>query len=310
MSPNNNHYKILLYYHFSSINDPEEFKNQHKAFCQVHNLKGRILVSKHGINGTCAGTEEDINAYKQFVHAIPGFEKTWFKEHDIDHIPFPKLKVQHKPELVALKNPLDVDTETNAKHIEPQEFNRFYQEESDNIVVLDVRNKIESDVGKFKNAIPLNTDHFRETQETLKKLKPQLKNKKVLMYCTGGIRCEIASHLLQDEGITDIYQLNGGIYNYCKEYPDGLFEGTCYVFDDRITVAFNEHGQALHADHIPENKIITYCKFCDKKSARVINDERDGRREQIVCCKDCDEKYKISIQSNGPLKERPMCTLS
>jgi len=286
-------FRVLLYYKFHPIDNPEQFTQEHKEFCSKHNLVGRILIGKEGINGTCAGLPEDIRVYKEFVHSIKGFEDLWFKEHAIEKLPLQKLKVQCRKEIVALGR--EVNMENTGTYLSAQQFHHMVEQSfhDPSIVVLDGRNEIEARVGKFKNALAPPIRFFRELKEEIKKEAYQhIKDKKVLMYCTGGIRCEKASALLKEEGFGDVYQLHGGIYNYLKHYPSGHFEGTCFVFDDRMQITI-DHDGAKNAD-FPQEKIISHCDFCHQQSNRVVNDERKEKRYLVICCPECDKKYDVS----------------
>lgn len=308
----NKPYSVLLYYKFHSIEVPEQFTNEHRELCQKHNLVGRILIGREGINGTCAGLPNDIESYKEYVHSLPGFEDMWFKEHAVDKLPLQKLKVQCRPEIVALGK--DVDMANTGHYLSPEEFHGMVGKslQDDSIVVLDGRNEIEARVGRFRNAIVPKIRFFRELKDEIKKeYYSPLKKKKVLMYCTGGIRCEKASALLKEEGFNEVYQLHGGIYNYLKHYPNGYFNGTCFVFDDRMQITI-DRGEALDNDKIPESKIISSCEFCNKKSNRIVNDERESIRYLRICCEGCDKKLDISRtrygneRKDGLLKEIPV----
>jgi UPF0176 protein len=287
-------YQVLLYYKFHPIENPEEFTNEHREFCQKNNLVGRILIGKEGINGTCAGLPDGISAYKSYVHSKKGFEDMWFKEHGVEKLPLQKLKVQHKPEIVALGK--DVDMKKTGKFLSPEEFHEMAKQSltDDSIVLFDGRNEIESRVGKFRNAVAPKVRFFRELKEEIKKKDYEsLKNKKVLTYCTGGIRCEKATALLREEGFENVYQLHGGIYNYLKHYPNGLFDGTCFVFDDRMQITIDKDN-AENGDKAPEHKIISCCEFCNRKSNRIVNDERRAIRYLRICCVECDKAHDIS----------------
>ena len=259
----------------------------------MHNLVGRVIISREGINGTCAGSQVDIQAYVDYVHSLSGFEDVWFKQHDADFLPFKSMKIMVKDELVVLREK-NIDVSKGGKYLKPEEFHALIEKSlSDNsIVVFDARNMIESKVGKFRNAIAPEIKFFRELPDEMKKY-DYIKDKKVLMYCTGGIRCEKASALLIREGFKEVYQLEGGIYNYMKTFPNGYFDGTCFVFDDRMQIIYDENGNAIYGDKIPDKKIISSCDFCGKKSPRVVNDERQSERCLVVCCEDCDEKLDL-----------------
>lgn len=280
--------RVLLYYEFAPIENPLDFRDEHLAFCNEHNLYGRIIVSGEGINGTVAGKKEDIDAYKNYVRKLDGFENTWFKEHGCSKIPFPKIQVKAKEETVALKG--DSDISLQGEFIEPEDLNALYNKNPEDTVFIDMRNDIEWQVGRFKGAINPKTTHFRDLPKKLNELE-EYKDKNVVLYCTGGIRCEKASSMLLKQGFKNVYQVKGGIYNYCTQFPDGLFEGNCFVFDDRMNIAFTNKGVE---ENIPEEKTISRCEFCNEKSARVVNDERVTHRKLMVCCEKCDLEHDIS----------------
>src|SRR3989338_9798183 len=146
-------YLVLLYYKFHPIGNPEQFTKDHREFCEKHNLVGRILIGSEGINGTCAGLPKDIEAYKDYVHSLKGFEDLWFKEHGVDKLPLTNLKVKCRKEIVSLG--AYVDMEKTAKYLSPEEFHALAEkaQHDDSIVILDGRNEIEARVGKFRNAI-------------------------------------------------------------------------------------------------------------------------------------------------------------
>ena len=178
--------KVLLYYHFVPVSNPEEFATHHLAFCRSSNILGRILVSPQGISGTCAGVPEDIERYKTFVRHIPGFKKIWFKEHTVKENPFKKIFVRHKTEMVAFNN-ISVDPKKGWKHISPSKFNELYEKHKadDNLVIIDMRNDIEFQVGHFENAINPKVKHFRDVPGVIGSFE-HAKDKTVVMYCTGG----------------------------------------------------------------------------------------------------------------------------
>lgn len=285
--------KVLLYYHFAPVSDVQQFVDATRAFCKVHNLKGRILISPDGINGTCAGEEKDVEAYKAWMHMMPGFEKLWFKEQDIEKQIFPRLTVRNRKELVTLRT--HADHFNGSRHLEPHEINKLVAEEGDNVVFFDARNEIESRIGKFKGAICPPIETFKDLPKVLPQYADKLKGKKVVMYCTGGIRCETATDLMR-KAVPDaeVYQVNGGIYNYCGQPKNDLWEGSCYVFDDRMQVAWDGTGKVIDASELPEDKIPSHCEFCDCKTTRVVNDERHLERVSRVCCEACDKKNDIS----------------
>ncbi len=296
-------YQVLLYYKFHPIENPSQFTKEHKEFCEKRNLVGRILIGAEGINGTCTGLPKDIEAYKDYVHSLKGFEDMWFKEHIVSELPLKNLRIKCRKEIVSLG--AEVDMGKTAEYLSPEEFHSMVELSfhDDSIVILDGRNQIEARIGKFRNAVVPQVRFFRELKDEIKKENyVPLKEKKILMYCTGGIRCEKASAMLKEEGFKDVYQLHGGIYNYLKTYPNGYFDGTCFVFDDRMQVVFKEGGEVINGSAAPEEKIISHCDFCQSKSNRVVNDERKERRFLVICCDECDRQHDVSRIRYG--KER------
>jgi len=288
-----NLFRVLLYYKYNEIKNTEEFAKEHREFCKKRNLVGRVLISKEGINGTCAGKPEDILKYKDYVHSLEGFRDLLFKEHAIDFLPFKKLKVMLKDEIVCTR--FGVDLNRKGEYLSPEEFNSFFEKSKNDksIVFFDARNEIESKVGRFRNAVTPKIKFFRELKDELKNY-AHLKDKKIVLYCTGGIRCEKASSLFLQDGFKEVYQLEGGIYNYLTKFPNGFFDGTCFVFDDRMQIVYDDKGDAVFADNLPEEKVISSCDFCGKKSARIVNDERQSMRCLVVCCEDCDREIDVS----------------
>jgi len=284
-------YKVLLYYHFAPIKDYKEFSVHQLAFCKANNILGRILVSEQGINGTCAGSIEDIERYMKYVRALPGFKKIWFKEQIVSENPFTKIFVRHKKELVLSNEMLVNPSEGN--YITPKAFNKLYEKKKDDLVIIDMRNEIEYQVGHFENAVNTGVKHFREVPVIIDKFK-HAKDKTIVMYCTGGIRCELATPYFKKKGFKKVYQIKGGIYNYCEQYPEGYFKGDCYVFDDRLSLNFDKDGIKTW-EETSVDRIISNCNFCNEKCNRIVNNEgMDDGRDQVICCDSCDTKLDIS----------------
>ncbi len=272
-------YKILLYYKFTHIDDLDQFRDQHFEFCQNHNLKGRILISTEGLNGTCAGLTEDIDAYMLFVEQIKGFEDIEWKISYSDEQVFPKLRVVVRDEIVTFKTPIDITKA--AKYIEPKDLSDLY-ESGEEFVIIDGRNEYEARIGKFKNAIVPEINSFREFPSWFEQNKDKIIGKKVVTYCTGGIRCEKLSAYLVQQGVEDIAQLHGGIFKYGEESGGKNFEGVMYVFDNRIVVPVNSVN--------PE--IISVCEHCGAKVARFINCCNAACNKQFICCEECDKEFE------------------
>ncbi|SMO59427.1 oxygen-dependent tRNA uridine(34) hydroxylase TrhO [Solitalea koreensis] len=270
-------FQTLLYYCYSAIAEAEQFAAQHLKFCKSLNLVGRIIVADEGLNGTISGTPEACKAYMDAIHADERFAKTEFKIDNVDELSFLKMHVRYKSEIVhsGLRDPRIINPEVKTgKHLEPTEF--MVMKDRDDVVVLDVRSNYEHHLGRFKNAVTLDIENFRDFPSKINEL-AQYKDKKILTYCTGGIKCEKASALLLHEGFTDVYQLHGGIIKYGKEAGGKDFEGKCYVFDNRVAVDVNAVNPT----------VVSTCKHCGQTSPKMVNCANPECNEQFTLCEDC-----------------------
>src|SRR3989338_391987 len=228
-------FQVIAYYKFTPILDPEKFCDAHKGLCQSLTLKGRVYIAAEGINGTVAGSAENISVYKDRLLATAGFSETQFKTHSCQDIPFDRLIVKTRPEIVSLKAPIPLNPqEETATFLSPAEWRKMLESDAD-FVLRDVRNECETRIGHFEKAVLPPLDNFFDFPKWLDK-NPLNKDKKVLMYCTGGIRCEKFSALMKKKGFTDVNQLQGGILNYTEQEGGAHFKGKCFVFDDRMSV--------------------------------------------------------------------------
>jgi len=253
-------YSILLYYCYTQIENPEEFREQHHRFCLDNNLRGRIIIASEGLNGSVSGLQADCKAYIQEVEADPRFAGIEFKVEAHDKMAFAKLHVRVKAETVHVGLPhIDPNVQTGT-YVEPEEFKEILKDQPDDTVILDVRSNYEHNLGKFKNAMTLDIENFRDFPEKVKELNI-LKKKKVITYCTGGIKCEKASAFLLDQGFENVHQLHGGIIKYGIESGGEDFEGACYVFDNRIGAQVNSVNP----------KVISKCYITDEPTERMVN---------------------------------------
>lgn len=279
-------YRILLYYKYVLIDNPEEFTKQHLDYCKKLGVKGRIVVAREGINGTLSGTIEQTDAYMKHLRSDERFADIVFKIDEADKHAFSKIFVRHKVELVTFRLNYELDPNVTTGHyLEPVDFYKTMVEED--VVIVDARTDYEYDLGHFRNAIRPPLDSFKKFPEWVKENLSDYKDKKVLTYCTGGIRCEKFTGLLLKEGFKDVYQLHGGIVTYGKDeqVKGRLFDGKCYVFDERISVPIN---------HTEEDVIVSKCLHCDTASDRYINCANMECNKQHFCCPECE---KIHLQS-------------
>lgn len=269
---------VLLYYKFVDIADPKFETTQHKLVCTGIGLKGRILISEEGINGTVAGHRSELRQYVEYMNAHPSFGGIAFKRTPAGKMPFPKMIVKYRPEIVTLGK--KVDMKKTGQYLTPKAMHQLF-EKGEDMVVVDMRNNYEYEVGRFDGAIQPDTVKFYELPDKIKNLKID-KTKKVVTYCTGGIRCEKATALLAEEGFSDVYQLEGGIVKYLEHYPDGYFKGKNFVFDERMTTnGDTESGQ----------KVLGKCAHCQKSSDRYIDCAKPDCHQLFICCKACDKVH-------------------
>ena len=273
--------KILLYYKFQPVADPESVRLWQRTLCEKLNLKGRILISTHGINGTVGGNIEDLKTYVKETKSY--FKDTKFKwsEGSRDH--FPKLQVKVRSEIVSfgVGSELRVDEQGvvgGGTHLTPQQVHELVKEKGDDVVFFDGRNAYEAKVGRFKNAVVPNTRTSKDFISELDSGKyDAIKDKPVVTYCTGGIRCEILSSLMKNRGFKDVYQIDGGIVKYGEAYgDDGLWEGSLYVFDDRMGTKFSDHAVD-----------IGECIHCQAKTSNYENCALKSCNDLVLICADC-----------------------
>ena len=277
--------KIILYYGFAPIGDPEAVKLWQKTLCENLGLKGRILISKHGINGTLGGDMSALKKYVRQTREYEGFRKIDFKWSDGTGNDFPRLSVKARKEIVAFGAPdeLQVDEKgvvNGGIHLKPEEVNQLVAERGDEVVFFDGRNAFEAKIGKFKNAIVPNTHTTHDFIADIESGRyDHLKDKPIVTYCTGGIRCEILTPIMKNRGFKEIYQIQGGIVRYGEKFKDGedsLWEGSLYVFDKRMNVDFSDHA-----------KTIGECEKCSAPTSQFYNCADLGCRDLILLCDAC-----------------------
>lgn len=279
---NSKEYRVLLYYNYVHIEDPVEFSMEHLEFCENLDLRGRILVANEGINGTVSGTVEQTEKYMKVMNNDQRFANMTFKIDEHDGHAFKKMHVRPRNELVTLRLEDDIDPkQTTGKYYSPDEFFEAMQDE--NTVVLDARNDYEYDVGHFRGAIRPDIETFRELPEWVENNKHLIEGKRILTYCTGGIRCEKFSGWLVKEGFEDVAQLHGGIVTYGKdpEVQGELWDGQCYVFDERISIPINQK----------EHVVVGVDYFDGKPCERYINCANPECNKQILCSEENEHKY-------------------
>ena len=283
-------YRVLLYYNYTKIENPEQFAKEHLALCKSLGLKGRILVAEEGINGTASGTIEATQQYMDWMHNDERFKDTWFKIDESEGHAFRKMFVRPRKELVALNLEEDVDPlRLTGEYLDPKAFKEALLDED--TVVLDARNDYEYDLGHFRGAIRPDIRNFRELPEWIRENKEKFMDKKVVTYCTGGIRCEKFSGWLLREGVENVAQLHGGIATYGKdpEVKGEMWDGKMYVFDDRISVEINQvDKQIVGKDWFDGTPCERYIN-CGNPSCnrQIITSEENEAKHLGGCCYDC-----------------------
>jgi UPF0176 protein len=242
--------KVILFYKFVPLSDPTTTMLWQRELCKRLDLKGRIIVSKHGINGTLGGNIEKLRQYKREMNASEVFRGIIYKWSDGKGDEFPRLSIKVRPELVAFNQPDDIEVDENGvinsgKHLRPEDVHKLVEQRGDDVVFFDGRNSYEAKVGKFKNAVVPDTKTTRDFVAEIESDKyNDIKDKPVVTYCTGGVRCEILSALMKERGFKDVYQLEGGIVKYGEKYgDDGLWEGNLYIFDGRMNRKFSDQSK-------------------------------------------------------------------
>lgn len=275
--------KTILYYKFAPVADPEAVKLWQRALCEKLSLKGRILISDHGINGTLGGDIKDLKAYIKETKTYAGFKNTVFKWSDGGIDDFPKLKVKVRPEIVTfgVLDELKVDENGvvgGGKHLKPEQIHKLIEERGEDVIFFDGRNAFEAAVGKFDDAIVPDVRYTRDFASELEDPKyDSIKDKPIVTYCTGGIRCEVLSMMMKNRGFKDVYQIDGGIVKYGEKYGDeGKWKGSLYVFDDRMGMKFSDKAVD-----------IGECVHCQGKTSNYENCADKSCNDLILICENC-----------------------
>ena len=270
-----NKYKFISFYKYVDVENPESLAKEHLDWCLANGVKGKVYLAKEGISGSVFGDDEVTGKYKSHLKSYKIFEDIWFKETPTDQIAFNKMHVRIKSEIVN-SGLTETSLEHTAPKLTPEQLLKFYEDKKD-FVIVDARNWYESKIGKFKNAITPQITHFREWPKVVESLN-EYKDKTIITYCTGGIRCEKASAYLREQGFKDVYQIDGGILNYIQQFPDTYWEGGMFVFDDR---------RVFEPNTKEELKYTSNCHFCGKPTSYHINCHNIDCDKIIVCCHDC-----------------------
>jgi UPF0176 protein len=265
-----NNFEVLLFYKYVDIADPEKLRRDQKDLCEKLKLKGRVIVSQEGINGTLEGTVENTEKYVKQMQKIKFFKDINFKKSKGTGLAFPKLSVKVRPEIVRLGVDGLNPNKVSGKYISAEQLNRWF-EDSKEFYIVDMRNDYEYLGGFFEKSVFTGIHNFYDLPKVLPRIE-HLKNKTVVTVCTGGVRCEKASGYLLTQGFEEVYQLENGIQTYIEKYPDSYFKGKLYVFDNRLTIGSGTVGR---------------CKHCLKQSDNYVNCAYDICHYHYICCNAC-----------------------
>lgn len=287
--------KVILFYKFVPLPDAKMAMLWQKQLCEKLGLKGRIIVSQHGINGTLGGEIENLRQYKREMNKSGTFRGIKYKWSEGTGNEFPKLSVKVKSELVSFKKPDEVKVSDKGivgggKHLKPEALHKLIDERGDDVVFFDGRNEFEAKVGRFKDAVVPNTKTTRDFTGELESGKyDDLKDKPVVTYCTGGIRCEILTVLMKNRGFKDVYQMDGGVVKYGEKYgDDGLWEGSLYIFDGRMSQKFSD-----------KSKTIGECVHCEDKTSNFENCADKSCNRLVLICESCRDNQKILCENHS-----------
>ena len=291
--------KVLLYYRFTPIADPQAMMLWQKTLCESLGIKGRILVSPHGINGTVGGDMSALKKYVKQTKKYPGFRGIDFKWSEGTGNEFPRLSVKAKKELVSFGNPDEIKVDENGVigggvHLKPFQVDRLVAERGDDVIFFDGRNAFEAKIGKFKNAIVPDVTSSQQFVEEIESGKyDHLKDKPIVTYCTGGIRCEILSVVMKNRGFNEVYQIDGGIVRYGNKFGnDGLWEGSLYTFDNRLSIDFAANPA-----------LIGECDYCKAPTRQFYNCTTASCHQLALLCEPCGADASSRACPHDPAKQ-------
>ena len=289
-------YYVLAFYLFTEILDPQEEVQKHLDFFKTREIKSRIYLSYTGINAQMSGLKEHIEEYMNWLKLDERFAFVDFKLHDHHEQAFPRVTVKFRKQLVALDH--NADPKRGGEHVSPSVWKKMLEEKKgDEVIVLDVRNDYEWKIGHFEGALKPELDMFRKFPEYVKQLKNAYDpiKTKVMMYCTGGIRCELYSALMKDEGFEKVYQLDGGVIKYGLEEGEDKWKGKLFVFDDRMVIPLVEESTPLP---------ISRCLHCETPCDVYYNCANMDCNELFLSCPSCTEKLAGCCSSSCSCSSR------
>lgn len=268
-------YQVLLFYNYFTVLDCQLLILWQREICNRLQLKGRVLISEEGINGTLCGTVVQCTEYEKLICNYSPLRQMNFKKSNSDFVCFDSLKIKYKKEIVILREDQEeISIEDSAPTLSAEELHALL-ENKEEVVLFDTRNAYESRIGRFTGAVCPSINTSRDFKKYFQENSDLFKNKKVIMYCTGGVRCERLSALCKKyTNTSELYHLKNGICAYVEQYPEGYFRGRNYVFDDRVSIKINDD-------------IITHCDLCHISCDLYNNCLNALCNKQYICCNDC-----------------------
>lgn len=299
MNPSSNYY-VTAFYKFVKLANLPTIQKDLETKAEELNVKGLVILGEEGFNSTCAASSlESFAAWKEFIKSYFQAPQIFFKDSESSKAPFRRFKVKIREEIVTTGIPEIMPPEGKNQHLTPAEWNQVMKEEND-FVMIDTRNWYEYKIGTFKGALNPNIEKFTDFPQYIES-QGIAKDKKMLIFCTGGIRCEKGILELQKQGYDNVFQLDGGIINYMKEFPNDQFEGECFVFDHRVALDQNlqpsvKYGLCPHCGQPSEIKIE--CKRCDSEELICV-DCSHLEFKKDTCSKNCAHQYKLHPDKKG-----------
>lgn len=302
---NKNEILVAALYKFVEIDDLLSLQSNLYEICEKNNIMGTILIANEGINGTISGKNNEINQTISLLKSDKRFANIEIKYSSTDKQPFHRMKVRLKKEIVTIGLPEINPNKKVGTYVKPEDWNDLISDP--NVIVIDTRNKYETKIGSFQNALDPETSSFREFPDWVKKFKSSKENanKKIAMFCTGGIRCEKASSLMKEEGFENVYHLQGGILKYLEtiDKENSLWNGECFVFDQRVCLTDElEVGSykmcfacrmPITEEEMQNEKYIEgiSCIYCYDKTTKEKKERFGSRQKQILLAKERGEKH-------------------
>ena len=288
-----NHYVVCALYHFVTVEDPAAVQTNLLMLLKQHDIRGTLLVAREGLNGTVAGSRHAIDAMLDHLRADTRFSQLRWKESESEEAPFLRTRVKLKEEIVTMGVP-DIDpTQIVGTYVKPGDWNDLISDPD--VILIDTRNDYEVQIGTFRHAVNPHTTSFREFPDYVAKHLDPEQHRKVAMFCTGGIRCEKSTAYLKAQGFREVYHLEGGILKYLEEVPenDSLWQGECFVFDERVSV-----------NHQLEPGVYKQCHACRMPISE--SDMTDPSYEPGISCPHCINSKTDADRERYRERERQM----